>query len=295
MKKLIYVLLFPIVTFGQHTSIPDSIFEQKLIDLGYDTTHDGQVLTTNIVNIDSLNLDGTFMGPPGPGPLNNQIIDLSGIEDFSALVYLDCSDNLISFLDLNQNIALENLNCESNNILNLELNQVSNLFKLNCSDNQISYLDMSQNISLTELNCSNNQISYLDLAQNNLLTNLNCQNNQLSYLDVSQDTALTNLNCINNNLASLEVTQNHNLTFLNCSNNQLLNLDLTNGNNTNITTFRCYNNPSLVCISVDDTLWANSNWNNSYTLGWQSSAIFSNNCPFADIYTSIPDSMFEQN
>ena len=284
--------MFPIIAFGQHTPIPDSIFEQKLIDLGYDTTHDGQVLTANIVNIDSLNLDGTFMGPPGP--LNNKIIDLSGIEDFLALVYLNCSDNLISFLDLNQNIALENLNCESNNILNLELNQVSNLYKLNCSYNQISYLDMSQNISLIELNCSNNQISYLDLAQNNLLTNLNCQNNQLSYLDVSQDTALTYLNCINNNLATLEITQNHNLTYLNCSNNQLLNLDLTNGNNTNITTFRCYNNPSLVCISVDDSLWADSSWNNSYTLGWQSSAIFSNNCPFYDVYTAIPDSMFEQ-
>ena len=284
--------MFPIIAFGQHTPIPDSIFEQKLIDLGYDTTHDGQVLTANIVNIDSLNLDGTFMGPPGP--LNNKIIDLSGIEDFLALVYLNCSDNLISFLDLNQNIALENLNCESNNILNLELNQVSNLYKLNCSYNQISYLDMSQNISLIELNCSNNQISYLDLAQNNLLTNLNCQNNQLSYLDVSQDTALTYLNCINNNLATLEITQNHNLTYLNCSNNQLLNLDLTNGNNTNITTFRCYNNPSLICISVDDSLWADSSWNNSYTLGWQSSAIFSNNCPFVDVYTAIPDSMFEQ-
>ena len=136
MKKLIYALMFPIIAFGQHTPIPDSIFEQKLIDLGYDTTHDGQVLTANIVNIDSLNLDGTFMGPPGS--LNNKIIDLSGIEDFLALVYLNCSDNLISFLDLNQNIALENLNCESNNILNLELNQVPNLYKLNCSDNQIS-------------------------------------------------------------------------------------------------------------------------------------------------------------
>ena len=285
--------MFPIVALGQYTSIPDSIFEQKLIDLGHDTTHDGQVFTANIINIDSLNLDGTIFGPPGLGPLNYKIIDLSGIEDFSALIYLNCSDNLISSLDLNQNTALENLNCESNNILNLQLDQVSNLKELNCSDNQISYLDMSQNISLTDLNCSNNQISYLDLAQNNLLTNLDCRNNQLSYLDVSQDTALTDLNCMNNNLSTLEITQNHNLTFLNCSNNQLLNLDLTNGNNTNITTFRCYNNP-LVCISVDDSLWAYSNWNNNYTLGWQSSAIFSNNCPFIDVYTAIPDSMFEQ-
>ena len=32
----------------------DSDFEQRLIDLGYDTIQDGQVLTSNIINVDSL-------------------------------------------------------------------------------------------------------------------------------------------------------------------------------------------------------------------------------------------------
>ena len=284
--------MFPIISIGQYTSIPDSIFEQKLIDLGHDSIHDGQVLSANIVNVDSLNLDGTNFGPPGP--LNDKIIDLSGIEDFSSLVYLNCSENLIFFLDLSQNSLLEILDCSNNDFLNLDLSQNSLLANLNCSYNQLSYLNVSQNSLLVNLNCRNNQLSYLNVSQNSLLANLNCRNNQLSYLDVSQDTSLTDLNCINNNLSTLEVTQNHNLAFLNCSNNQLINLDLTNGNNTNITTFRCYNNPSLVCISVDDSIWADSNWNTVYTLGWQSSTIFSNNCPFIDVYTAIPDSMFEQ-
>ena len=54
--KQVLPLMFPIVALGQYTSIPDSIFEQKLIDLGHDTTHDGQVFTANIINIDSLTI-----------------------------------------------------------------------------------------------------------------------------------------------------------------------------------------------------------------------------------------------
>ena len=48
--------MFPILLFGQYTSIPDSAFEQRLIDYGYDTIQDGNVLTSNISSIDSLDV-----------------------------------------------------------------------------------------------------------------------------------------------------------------------------------------------------------------------------------------------
>ena len=32
MKKVLFLLMFPVLCFGQYTSIPDSIFEQRLID-----------------------------------------------------------------------------------------------------------------------------------------------------------------------------------------------------------------------------------------------------------------------
>ena len=57
MEKILLLFMFPIFVFGQYTSIPDSMFEQRLIDLGYDTIHDGQVLTADIVNIDTLILE----------------------------------------------------------------------------------------------------------------------------------------------------------------------------------------------------------------------------------------------
>ena len=62
MNKILLLFMLPIFCFGQYTSIPDSIFEQRLIDWGYDTIHDGQVLTLNIVNIDSLTFDVASIG-----------------------------------------------------------------------------------------------------------------------------------------------------------------------------------------------------------------------------------------
>ena len=79
--------MFPVLCFGQYTSIPDSIFELCLINLGYDSIQDGQVLTANIVNVDTLFLANSPFGGIGV------ISDITGIEDFTNLTYLDCSGN----------------------------------------------------------------------------------------------------------------------------------------------------------------------------------------------------------
>ena len=402
MKKLLFLMFFPIISFGQYTLIPDATFEQRLINFGYDTIHDGQVLTANIINVDSLDLSSQLWGAGG------NISDLTGIEGFTNLIYLDCSVNPLTSLDVSQNIhlnyldcsginffgptgqilnlnvsqnsslsylncsmniirnldlsqttsltyldcsnnritslnfqspfletlecynnkltylnvsqciALKTLNCftdslyygytAKNNIMSLDLNQNIALEHLNCSYNNLSYLDVSQNIALEYLNCANNELYLLNANQNFNLTYLKCSNNHISYLDLSQDTSLITLICgedvltgfgppwmasvisYGNNLKSLDISQNFNLTYLNCSNNELVNLDLKNGNNSNFTNFKCKNNPDLVCISVDDTLWADTNWTN---LQSGNSISFNTNCPFVDIYTSIPDSMFE--
>ena len=409
MKKLLFLLMYPLFFFGQYTSIPDSIFEQRLISLGFDSIYDGQILTSNIINIDSLDLS---VSGAGPGSLP-KINDLTGIEGFSNLSFLNCSNNNFNHLDLSQNSALEYLDCEggitgfffvafsngqitdinlpqnsslnfincsrnkishlnlsqnnsitylncsdnrifnldlglnpnldtlicrnnnlltldvsqctglkslicnnvsfgpwgggassTNNLTFLDLSQNPSLENLDCSDNNLSYLDLSQNINLTDLNCSGNNLSNINLSQNYALRNLNCRDNQILELDISNDTLLTTLICgsaggfisfgVGNNLKTLDVSQNPNLEYLDCSNNELKNLDLKNGNNSNLTFFRCRNNDSLNCISVNDTIWADTNWNNNWTLGQNSSIIFSSNCPFVDIYTVIPDSMFEQ-
>ncbi|MBT6014287.1 MAG: T9SS C-terminal target domain-containing protein, partial [Flavobacteriales bacterium] len=90
MKKLLLLLLcVPLVGFGQLTMIPDVNFEQALINLGYDTgTPNGSVPTANINTLTTIDLSST------------SISDLTGIEDFSALLYLYCQDNQLSSIDI---------------------------------------------------------------------------------------------------------------------------------------------------------------------------------------------------
>ena len=231
MKKLLLLLFlgFTLVGFSQTTEIPDPNFEQALIDLGFDTAPiNGSVPTANISGVTSLNVS------------NYNIADLTGIEDFIALINLNCFDNQLTSLDVSNNTALTGLSC---------------------SNNQLTSLDVSNSTALTELYCTfNNQLTSLDVSNNTALTELYCRSNQLTSLDVSNNTALTILWCYENQLTSLDVSNNNALTALDCGDNQLTSLDVRNGNNTNFTNFYSTNNPDLICIFVDDASYSTTNW-----------------------------------
>ena len=46
----------------------------------------------------------------------------------------------------------------------------------------------------------------------------------------------------------------------NCSYNTLTSLNLQNGNNTSLAYFTAINNPNLICIQVDNAVWATANF-----------------------------------
>ena len=135
MKKLLLLPLIAInlLATAQTTTIPDANFEQALITLGYDNVIDGEVLTTNISGVTSLDVSA----------LN--ISDLTGIEDFTALTYLACHNNQLSNLDLSQNTALENLYCHRNGIISLDVSQNTALINLDCNRNEMTSLVLPQN------------------------------------------------------------------------------------------------------------------------------------------------------
>ena len=82
---LIFLSVFLSVNFfGQYTQIPDSNFEQALINLGYDDVIDGQILTDSINSISILEI------------ADMEISNLSGIEGFSSLTELYCEYNELS-------------------------------------------------------------------------------------------------------------------------------------------------------------------------------------------------------
>ena len=254
---------------SQYTLIPDSAFEQRLIDYGYDTIQDGKVLTSNISSIDSLDVSTppNMFSPP-------KIYDLTGIESFINLRYLNCGFNELTNLDLSQNNLLNNVMCGFNNIQNLNISQNSFLNDLMCGFNNIQNLNTSQNINLEKLMCSQNPISNLNLTQNINLKTLNCAYMSINDLDVSQNLNLDTINCGHNQILNLNLSDNQSLIALFCDFNRLKTLDIRNGNNINFTDFEAFNNDSLYCISVDDSSWSANNWSASI----DSQTVFSTNC-----------------
>ena len=249
-KGLLILLCLPMIGFGQKTYVPNNGFEQVLINLGYDNVLDDSVLTANIDTLTYLDVN------------NQNIYDLTGIEDFTALTYLNLEQNQLAILDLSQNLALTYLDCQYN---------------------QLTSLDVSNNIALTYLNCSANYLlASLDVSNNTALTYLALQFNQLTSLNVSNNTALIELMCLNNQLTSLDVSNNTALTRLFCGDNNLTTLDVRNGNNTNLLWFWASPNTNLYCIDVDDQTWSTANW--TMPGGWwgfDSQHYFSNNCSVA--------------
>jgi hypothetical protein len=258
MKSILSILTLLLafnITVAQTTAIPDANFEQALINMGYDNTIDGQVLTANINTVTYLSVQGLM------------ISDLTGIQDFTDLINLWCPYNQLTTLDVTQNAVLTHLTCSSNQLTNLDVTQNTVLTYLICSSNQLTNLDVTQNTVLTYLTCSSNQLTNLDVTQNNALIEMWCSFNQLTNIDVTENIALTLLDCGFNQITNLDVTQNTALSELYCNdNNQLTCLNVKNDNNGELNSIQIINNPNLICVEVDDVAYSTTNWtgNNFY-------------------------------
>jgi Leucine-rich repeat (LRR) protein len=200
----------------QYTLIPDVNFEKKLIALGIDSgATDGKVLTNSVNKLTSLNVS------------SSSIANLTGIQDFVSLTYLDCSSNQITTLDVPKSDALTYLNCSYNQLTVLDVSGNLALKTLWCYNNKLTALDVSKNLVLTDFACLKNQLTALDVSKNQALKTLECYNNPLTALDVSKNVALNNLSCSNNKLTTLDVSKNVALTDFTCGTNQLTTLDVS--------------------------------------------------------------------
>lgn len=100
---------------------------------------------------------------------NENVADITGIEDFVALLNLNCSNNLLTSLDLKNNTALTTIDC---------------------AFNQIENLDFSLNAALTDLLCNNNELYSLSVKNGN---NVNLAsfdarvNNQLFCIEIDDE------------------------------------------------------------------------------------------------------------
>jgi len=187
---------------------------------------------------------------------NKNIFNLSGIQYFSSLTYLNCDSNHLPSLPTLSN-SLIKLHCHWNTLTSLPTLPISLTF-LDCSWNSISSLPTLPN-SLTFLDCNTNSIASLPTLPNSLdtlfcysdwLTNLPALPNSLSYLNCSQN-QITILPTLPNSLIKLNCSLNQYITSLPLLPSSLISLNCSYNS---ITCFANFSN-SLIYLNISNNLF----------------------------------------
>ncbi|MBQ4023613.1 MAG: leucine-rich repeat domain-containing protein [Prevotella sp.] len=189
------------------TNFPDDTFRVYISSIT-GVAEGGTLSEEKLKSVTSINVSGTYSA-------NGGITSLKGVEHFTALTELYCSNNQLPSLDVSHNTALTGLYCFGNQLPSLDVSYNTALKSLSCGENPMSSLDVSQNTALTSLSCHESQLTSLDVSQNKALTYLDCYDNPLSILDVSQNTALTSFHCYGDQLMSLDLSMCSNISFAN--------------------------------------------------------------------------------
>ena len=137
---------------------PDPVFQNVVT--GFDTNQDGILQDSEIAEADDLRCEG--LG----------IRDLKGIEYFTDLTFLVCSNNEITSLDFSGNKKLRVVYCENNRLSSLNVAENAKLECLDCQDNQLKKLDVTHNPKMEGLSCYHNQLTRLDISRCKILVAL---------------------------------------------------------------------------------------------------------------------------
>ena len=208
-------------------NFPDAAF-RKYIKNNIDTNGDGTISAGEIKHTE--HFDVADLG----------IKNLKGIEYFTYIAFLDCSNNKLTSIDLSKNPRLTSIDCEWNGLTKLVLTNNTQLRELRCDHNKIAKLDLTKNTKLENMRCSDNALESLNVTTCKTLFTCYCSNNKLTKLDVSKNTQLVSLNCENNSLTELSVNNNPLLESLHCSGNSLSKLEISKDKS--LTSLQCNDN-----------------------------------------------------
>ena len=169
--------------------IPDSNFEQVLIDSGFDTNGlSGNILLTDAEAITVLNVSG------------KNIADATGIEAFVNLTDVDFSNNFLSEIDLSQNVSLANLNVSGNNLSDLFISNGKKIISLEASGNQLNQINYTDLTNLEIMDIAGNNFESLNFSGLKTLTYIDVSDNDLTNLDLrnGNNSAITFMNATGN-------------------------------------------------------------------------------------------------
>lgn len=221
-----------------------------------DLNNDGEIQESEALFVTYLDVSSDFSDPDSV-----KIEDLTGIEYFINLEYLNIDNNRISSLLGISNNSLKTLRCNSNNFYSIDVTGYLVLEDLSCGNNSISNIDVTQNISLKSLALDNNPITEVDITKNIFLEEFSCIECQLTSLDVTQALNLRTLFISDNQLSFIDLSQNTELTLIFGSRNNFTTFDVSN--NLKLNYWSCWDNP-LTEIDVSnnvllETLYAGNN------------------------------------
>jgi uncharacterized repeat protein (TIGR01451 family) len=218
-------------------NIPDPVFKAKIIALGFDTNSDGIIQTSEAAAAEGLELD------------NLGLTDLTGIQAFTNVTYLMCTQNALTTVDVSGMTNLQTFWVDKNNLTSVNVTGCTALYNFNCSDNHITSINVNGLPTLLDLYCKNNNLTSVNLAGLPALNSVQFENNQLTSftfstvpnlkyiyvgynaltaIDVTGIPSLMVLTCQNNQIASLNFSNNPNLWSVNCNSNLLTSLDISN-------------------------------------------------------------------
>ncbi|WP_460218199.1 DUF7619 domain-containing protein [Psychroserpens sp. MEBiC05023] len=253
MKQLYLFAVFSFLSMqllAQNVNIPDPNFKAALITNGFDTNGDGEIQLTEAELITEL-----YMA-------SKNISDITGIESFTNLTFINFNDNNLTSIDLSNNTMLEWVEVNNNQLSTIDLSPLIDLYIFNANNNNLTSIIVGDKPNMDSFLASGNQLTTIDFSMigptalegivlsDNLLTEiifpsfffsfsgyLYLDNNQLTSIDLSKSSGPFEFSC-----------QNNNLEYINLKNSQYPETFLVDPNSY----FNIENNPNLSYLCVDE-------------------------------------------
>ncbi|HRG57393.1 MAG TPA: PKD domain-containing protein, partial [Bacteroidia bacterium] len=247
-------------------NIPDANFKAALVaDLSINTNADTEIQCaeanayTGTINVD-------FLG----------ITDLTGIEAFTNITTLYCSNNNLTSIDLSSNTLLTVFACEVNQITSIDLTANTLLTSIDVTNNQLTSIDLTNNSQLVNFLCTFNSITNLDFSGNPLLETVIAGANPVSSVNLTNNPVLKNLT-VGEDLTSLDLSNLPLLETLSSSGSPLLtSLDFS-GNpnlwriesaNNGLTSLDISGNPNVTFLEVQNNNFSSLNMQNGNNINF---------------------------
>ena len=221
------------------TYIPDDNFENIFISLGKDDILDDYVKTSMVETVLTMDL------------YNKNIYDLTGIEDFKNLTFLNVESNKLTTIDVSQNTKLtslyfghnfitefnissdilEKISGSGNDLGSINLSNCPNLEEVLFYDCNLQSVDLSSLPKLKKLELSTNNFTTIDFSNQSLLESISIQTSSLNFIDISGQINLKTLLLGNNNFTTIDLSNQVNLVQLDLGSNKLSSIDVSNSQN----------------------------------------------------------------